>query len=161
MKTLVTSALFVASLSGAAFAGDLAGDQLALSAGVQPGSVSRTAAIQIVDANRENDPRAAAFYQTVQSGLSSSNGTSDGAAQLAKIAGVEPGQFTTAELIQLIDAQNENDTQRVNFILSGANRASANPGVTPGTLQLAALAGVDAADHSLSELVALQPTSDN
>lgn len=161
MKTLVISALIASSLSGAAFAGDLAGDQLALSAGAQPGSVTRVAAIQIIDAKRENNPLAARFYQTEQSGLSTTNGASSGADQLAQNAGVEAGRFTSAELIQLIDAKRENDTQRVSYILSGENRASANPGVTAGTQQLAALAGVNAADYTLAELVALQPTSDN
>ena len=42
---------------------------------------------------------------------------------LAQSMGVEPGQYTTAELIQLRNAMEENDAARVNFILSG----DANP----------------------------------
>lgn len=38
---------------------------------------------------------------------------------LAASVGVEPGQYTTAELIQLRDALEENDAHEVAFILNG------------------------------------------
>jgi len=42
---------------------------------------------------------------------------------LARSVGVEPGRFTTAELIQLQTAMEENDTAYVDFLLNG----EANP----------------------------------
>lgn len=86
-----------------------------------------------------------------------------GDVQLAYSAGVEPGAYTRAEMIQIIDAKQEGETTRVNYILSGENRKAANPAsvVTPGEEQLARAIGVDAADHTLAELVALQPHNHN
>jgi hypothetical protein len=46
--------------------------------------------------------------------------------QLAASLGVNPDNFTTAELIQLRSAQEENDQATVDFILSGADSGSAD-----------------------------------
>lgn len=44
--------------------------------------------------------------------------------QLEAALGVTPGEFTTAELIQLDRAYEENDTNTINFILSGGSNLS-------------------------------------
>ena len=80
---------------------------------------------------------------------------------MALALGVEPGRFTTAELMQIEEAKHENDRFRLDAILSGATRQTADHGVTPGKVQLAALVGVNAADYTLAELTAMQPVSES
>ena len=168
IRKLTLSALVLAAISGTALAaspqaGLNAGDvQLALSAGVEPGRYSRAELIAILDAKRDNEPAKAEYY------LSGANraaitGDAAGWAQLAASLGVEPGRFTPAELLRLKEAYSDNDQEEVAFILSGDNRRAANPAeaVTPGEAQLAASIGVDPAQYTLAELVALQPTSDD
>ncbi len=167
MKTLLTSALIIATLSGAAFAaspvaGVSAGDaQLALAAGVEPGSLSKPDLLALIEAKRDNDATATAFYLSGANQSSTIGNDNAGAAQLALALGVEPGRFTTAELLQIQDAKRDNDQFRINAILSGQTRAAGDRGVTAGKEQLAALAGVNAADYTLAELVALQPKADS
>lgn len=167
MKTLVTSALILATLSGAALAssavpGVNAGDaQLALTAGVEPGRYTRGELIAIIDAKRENETATAQYFLSGANRVSAASNDSAGAVQLALTAGVEPGQYTVAELVQIIDAKRENDTDKLNFILSGTNRQGEAAGVSPGKAQLAALAGVNAADYTLAELIQLQPSFDD
>lgn len=75
--------------------------------------------------------------------------------QLANIAGVEPGIYTTAELIQIDDAKKSNDTELLNYIISGENRVSRNAttsSVNAGVAQLAAIAGVSPEGYSASDL---------
>lgn len=166
IRNLSASALILAALTGAAAASSVqpglnAGDvQLALSAGVEPGRYSRAELINIIDARQDGETTRLNYYL---SGANRSSGASaDGGAQLAASAGVEPGQFTATELQRLINAKADNDTAEVRFILSGQNRKEANPAevVTPGEAQLAAAIGVDPAQYTLAELVALQPHDD-
>lgn len=71
--------------------------------------------------------------------------------QLAAAAGVPAGQYTAAELQSIIDARRENDLAKLNFFLSGANRAAAEvQGDSAG--QLAKIAGVQPGAYSASEL---------
>ncbi len=166
MKTLLTSALIIATLSGAAFAaspvaGVSAGEaQLALAAGVEPGRLSKADLLALIEAKRDNDAAATAFYLSGANQSSNVGNDNAGAAQLALSLGVEPGRFTTAELLEIQDAKRDNDQFRINAVLSGATRDSGDRGVTPGKAQLAALVGVNAADYTLAELVAMQPKPD-
>lgn len=165
MKTLLASAAVLAALSGAALAsspvpGVSAGDaQLALTAGVEPGRYSRAELIQIIEAKRENDAGAVQYFLSGANRASAVGNDSAGAVQLALTAGVEPGVYSVPELIQIIEAKRENDAERLNFILSGANREGERAGVSPGKAQLAASLGLNPADYTLAELVLL--TSDN
>ncbi|MEY4983899.1 MAG: hypothetical protein RIR62_2165 [Pseudomonadota bacterium] len=167
MKTLVTSALILATLSGAALASSATsgvnpGDaQLARIAGVEPGEFSRNELIAIIEAQRENDSSAVNFYLSGANRGSASANDNAGLEQLARLAGVEPGLYTANELVTIIDAQREDDTAKVNYYLSGANRQGESGLVTPGKAQLAAIAGVNPADYTLAELVAMQPTADD
>lgn len=167
MKTILTSALIIATLSGAAFAatpvsGVSAGEaQLALAAGVEPGSLSKADLLALIEAKRDNDSAATAFYLSGANQSSNVGNDNAGAAQLALSLGVEPGRFTTAELLEIQDAKRENDQFRINAILSGATRDSGDRGVTAGKVQLAALVGVNAADYTLAELIAMQRVPDS
>lgn len=164
IRNLAASALILAALTGAAAASSAqpglnAGDvQLALSAGVEPGRYSRVELINIIEAREQGETTRLNYFL---SGANRASTASVGNDQLAAAAGVEPGRFTTNELHRLITAQDEGDRAEVQFILSGANRVEANPAevVTPGEAQLAARIGVDPAEYTLSELVALQPHS--
>ncbi|MBC2837468.1 hypothetical protein [Paragemmobacter straminiformis] len=163
---ILTSTLVLAALSGAASASSLqprynAGDaQLALTAGVQPGEYSRAELINILDAQRENDATRLNFY------LSGANRTTNAAdpaavAQIAASAGVQGGDYSVAELQRLIDARSEGDAATVDFIVNRAGKAAnAAEVVTPGEAQLAAVIGVDPAQYTLAQLIALQPEND-
>lgn len=164
MKTLLTSALIVASLSGAAFAAspavgaDAGKAQLALTAGVEPGRYTTEELINIIEAKRDNDAAKVNYYLSGANRGSEAVTGGAGADQFARSLGVEPGRFTLAELIQLDAAKRENDPAAINFVLSGKNRQGDTGQVTPGKAQLAALAGVNAADYTRAELIALQPS---
>lgn len=70
---------------------------------------------------------------------------------LAETLNVAPGTYTTAELIQLREAEQNGDLQRIRFLQNGANPVSADAGQ-----QLAATLGVDAANFSLPQLIELR-----
>ena len=57
----------------------------------------------------------------------------------------------------IISARQENDRDRVAYVLSGANRATpaAADVVTPGEAQLAGALGLDPAQYTLAQLTAL------
>jgi hypothetical protein len=135
--------------------------QLAASVGVSATAFTPAQMIRLEQAQREND------QQTIDFILSQANGAvsrsdkgasvSAGDVQLARIAGVEPGLYSTAELSRLIDAQRNDRSDEVNFILSGENRTAAADAsvVTPGEAQIAAFLGVNPAEYTLAELTAL------
>ena len=163
-RNLTASALILAALTGAATAaspqpGLNAGDvQLALSAGVEPGKFSRAVVCKLSAARDYGETTRLNLY------LSGANRATEvpGNAQLAAAAGVTDGNYSANELQRLIIAQEEGDTTDVRFILSGDNRREGNPAevVTPGEAQLAAAIGVDPAQYTLAELIALQPHDD-
>lgn len=80
--------------------------------------------------------------------------TGPGDVQLAYAAGVEPGQFTRAELMEILDARRENDARKLAFYLTGENRAQ-GVASAESLAQLAGAAGVSAGDFSATELVRL------
>ncbi len=95
---------------------------------------------------------------------------SQGDAQLAANAGVQPGLYTTNQLIQLIDAQREGDQQTVDFILSQpggdvtrSGNFSSDAAVGPGWDMMARLNGVEPGTLSANELILLdaERISDN
>lgn len=163
-KTIVLSAVIAALLSGAAFAGVAApvanassDAQLAASAGVQPGVYTAAELQAIIDAKRDNDSRTANYFISGANRANPAQNTdSVGLEQLARAAGVQPGQYTQAELVGLIEAQKENDAVRVEYWLSHANRNTPDTASNPGKIQLAKTLGVNPDDYSLSELVLMQ-----
>lgn len=72
-------------------------------------------------------------------------------AQLAASAGVQPGQYTAAELNNIIVARRENDLSALNYYLSGVNRES-TAAQNIGSAELARAAGVPAGEFTVNEL---------
>lgn len=162
-KTLVlTTAIAITAVSGAAFASSATpGDtQLAKEAGVAPGKYTTAELISILDAKRSGDAQAVEFY--VSGANRAAVTTNAGTDQLARQLGVAPGQYTVSELIAISDAQRENDTTAVAYYVNHENRDHTGPAVNnAGAVQLAKLVGVDPQAHTVAEVVALQPVSDN
>jgi hypothetical protein len=156
-KYIVTPALIALTLAGAASAASPSSDaQLAAAAGVQVGQYTAAELQSILEARNENDTSKLNFY------LSGANRAAaevqgDTSGQLAKLAGVQPGAYSASELQLIIDARKENDRDRVAYVLSGTNRVApaAAEAVTAGEVQIAAALGVDPAQYTLAELIAL------
>ena len=159
--TLTIAAVATALTAGIASAQSVSPGvaQLAASAGVSPTAYTQSQLIRLIEAQRNNDQQAIDFIMG-QAGADVSRSDkgasgSAGDAQLAALAGVEPGRFTTNELVRLIDAQRDNDRQEVDFILSGTNREGEAAGISAGKAQLAAGLRVNPADFTLAELSAM------
>ncbi len=160
MSQKILSGVFAVLLaSGAAFAQSVssADVQLAASAGVEPGVYTTAQMIQIIEARREGDATHLAFL------LSQSSPVATRSDFTAVITSEAPDGLSAVEQIQLQEARREHERTTETFILTGTNRQSAKSAsvVTPGEAQLAALIGVDPADYTLAELVAMQPTDEN
>ncbi len=85
------------------------------------------------------------------SGFAAAANASD---QLAASLGVAPGQYTTAQLVQLKAALDDGDSERVAFIANGPVSAA------PGS-QLAESLGVEPGSLSAADLVALKAAIDH
>lgn len=81
-------------------------------------------------------------------GLAAANPGTD---QLAAQAGVSANDYTQTQLIQLLDAQRNNDDERANFILSQAGQNTTAEGLSTDA-QLAAAAGVEPGRFTINEL---------
>ena len=133
MKAMaIFSAALLSLTAGAALAQGVGqGDaQLAASAGVQPGLYSTSQLVRLIEAQRANQdnevnwilanpegPAAVARGAGSPAAVSTA-GRGPGADQLARSAGVEPGRYSTDQLIRLIEAQRENQDDVVRFILA-------------------------------------------
>lgn len=87
-------------------------------------------------------------------GLAAAN---SGTAQLAAQAGVSANDYTQAQLIQLLQAQQDNDDTRIRFIMAQAgqdtmSRSDMGAGAVSNDAQLAAAAGVEPGRFTASEL---------
>lgn len=156
------AALALIAVAGAASAASVnpGTAQLSRQLGVEPGTLSLSKLTALKAATGSDNQDLAKF---IRSGgeARADRGANAGKAQIEAQLNVEPGKFTTAELIALKTARRENDSEAVKFILSGENRRAPAEAsvVTPGKAQLAARIGVNPADYTLSQLVALQPSS--
>ena len=156
-KSILVAALIAASVPAFANPGT---DQLARLVGVEPGVYSLPQLIALQEAMRDNDDQTVKFIlngggDIVGRGAGSAAvSTSEGAAQLAAQVGVEPGQYSVAEMIRLRAAIQEQDSETIRFILSGNGRAADDDlgTVTPGKAQLAATFGVNPADYTTAQL---------
>lgn len=162
-KSIITPALIALSLAGAASAGQVSNDaQLAGAAGVAAGQYTAAELQLIINARRDNDNTALNYYL---SGTNRAETTGDSSGQLAKLAGVAPGTYSASELQLIINANRENEPDQAAFIISGTNRKAVDAvgTVTAGKAQFAAELGVNAADYTLAQLVALnaERLSDN
>lgn len=78
-------------------------------------------------------------------------------AQLAASLGVEPGAYTTAELIQLSNAMSDDNAIAIRHILQDGPEtvSTQNRSANGGNAQLAAYLGVNPADYTTAELAAM------
>ncbi|MDR7123574.1 hypothetical protein [Pseudotabrizicola sp. 4114] len=72
-----------------------------------------------------------------------------GTNQLAAQAGVSANDYTQSQLIQLLQAQKDNDQARIRFIMSQAGEGT---GAASTDVQLAAAAGVEPGRFTINEL---------
>lgn len=157
MKTILTSALVIATLGGTAFAGD---QQWARLADIDTAKYSINELTRINEALRENNSEELRFVLSGDSRKSFGSEVTPATAQLAELAGVEPGEYTPAELTRIVEARRDGDVQELNYLLSHANRSDVGSSVksTPGRVQLARIAGLDASTATLAEIVEAQPS---
>ncbi len=156
LKSILTPALIALTFAGSAFAAETSTDaQLAGAAGVAAGQYTSAELQNIIEARRENDTTALNFYLK---GGDKAAAAQDSSGQLAKQAGVAEGTYTVAELNRIIKAKIDNDRETVAYVVSGTNRTAPDAAgtVTPGKAQIASLLGVNAADYSLAQLVAME-----
>ncbi|WP_380052601.1 hypothetical protein ACFE33_09295 [Falsihalocynthiibacter sp. SS001] len=156
-STLSVLALSLAiPFAGAASAG---GDQLAKSAGVEPGIYTTAELIQITEARRANDAQRLDYYLSGENRVSraATDYTANaGVQQLAALAGVSPEGYTAGTLNELILAQRANDDEKVKFIKARAagEISDLSPSsVSAGKAQLAALVGLDPSTNSYADLI--------
>lgn len=96
----------------------------------------------------------AALALVLSAGVASAADVTPGQQQIANYLGVEAGAYSASELAQLLGARNAGDTFAFNNLL---DRAGATAGtVSQGREQLAAQAGVSAADYSTAELIQIR-----
>ncbi|WP_227284160.1 hypothetical protein [Boseongicola sp. H5] len=84
--------------------------------------------------------------------------------QLAASLGVDAGDYSVAELIQLRSALENDDHSHVAFLLNGGSETiSTQSFAAPAfaNAQLAASLGVDAGDYTLAELIQLRSALEN
>ena len=108
----------------------------------------------IINARLENNQTALNYYL---SGANRSENKGDSSGQLAKLAGVAPGAYSASELQMILNAQRNNEPEQAAYVISGANRKAVDAvgTVTAGKAQIAALLGLNPADYTLAQLVAL------
>jgi hypothetical protein len=71
---------------------------------------------------------------------------------LSRSLGVAPGTLSTAELIQLRQAREDNDYTRARMILDGRSNAFAARTVSPGAAQLARSLGLLPGEYTVAEM---------
>lgn len=158
--TLSALALAVAiPFAGAAFADNGGTDQLAKIAGVEPGVYTIAELIQIDLARKTQDEEKLEFYLLGENRVSRtdfSDRVNPGVAEFAEIEGVSTSLYSAADLIQLSEAERENDLEKIEFIKARAEGQYAEPdpyAVSPGKRQLAAVLGLDPAAYTTAELI--------
>ncbi|MDD8022506.1 MAG: hypothetical protein PHX82_05310 [Paracoccaceae bacterium] len=154
----ITLSLIALLAAGAASAQAISPAQLQLAArlGVDASqySMSQLVALNIA---KSDDNRAAPFSLTP---VGEASGTTAGDRQLAAQAGVNAANYTTAELVALNDALRAGKFDAAEAIISHGGKDRTDT-ITAGRAQLAAQAGVNAADYTVAQLVAMSPrTSD-
>lgn len=98
----------------------------------------------------------------LMAGSAFAQSVSSGDAQLASIAGVQPGIYSATQLTQLIEARRDGDQQTVDFILSQSGgdvtrafNSDSGPAVGPGWDMMARANGVEPGQFTAAELGAM------
>lgn len=159
---------FVGVVAGPAFADGVSPGAVMLANvnGVEPGTYTVSDLIRLDDAQRES-VQASEVRFIKQNGTYTTRANtwdvgpvnSEGADQVAGASEAPKGVHSIDELIQISNAQRENDYRTENFYTSGTNRQTTDGdvgSVTPGKAQLAASLGVDPTQYTTSQLVSMQ-----
>lgn len=152
-RTLIVSAL-VAAIAAPAFANS----QLEQILGVEPG-VYTSAELAAIKGSFDSDT---GYNFPVRDGgvvSSQSTGFSAGHLALAAQVGVNPADFSTAELAR-IKGSFDSDTG-YNVSARGDVVSTQSVGITAGHAQLAAQEGVNPAEYSVNDILALKAQRDN
>lgn len=163
VKSTLTAVVFALAAPAAFAANASAGEtQLANLLGVEPGQYTMSELIQLENADRDGDlvqVQVILDRATENNGLATRNAPSAGTAQLAAIEGVNASDYSVSQLIRLSDAQQANDLVLIDQI-KAENTDSPYVGISAGRAQIAANLGVNAADYTLAELVAMDVSAD-
>jgi hypothetical protein len=126
-------------------------------------TIAEIAAILNARADGDRDTEAYFLSHSNRAAANRAEVVTAGELQLASSLGVDPADYTLAELTAMSAARTDGDNASEAFVISHANRAEANPAevVTPGEVQLAASLGVDPSDYTLADLSAMLPGSDD
>ena len=157
MKTLVLSAaIFVGYAVQAS-----ASDQLALSLGVEPGAYSLNELAQLKAAMDSDDQaRIRAILNGSEAISTQSLGITPGHQQLAASIDVDPNDFSTAEIVAIRAAIEDDDATRARFLMNGDAVVSTRSfGFSAGHEQIARSLGVNPADYTLAELTEMKADS--
>lgn len=151
-RTLIASAL-VAAIAAPAFANSQLEDLL----DVAPGTYT---AAELAAIKGSFDSDTGYSFPVRDGGVVSTQsvGFSDSHRALADIVGVNPADFTTAELVA-IKGSYDSDTG-YNVPARGGVVSTQSVGIAAGHAQLAAQEGVSAADYSVNEILALRAQRD-
>lgn len=150
MKLALTTALILSAAAPA-----FASDQLARSLGLEAGVFTTSQLVQLKAAYDGADEGNGHFDTLVErfssDAVSTSNGITEGQRQIAEQVGVNPADYTLAELVAIRNSYEDGEYT----IPSTGDVVSTSNGISAGHAQLAAKLGVDAADYTVAELAAL------
>ncbi|PRY26579.1 hypothetical protein CLV78_101679 [Aliiruegeria haliotis] len=149
----------------ASYAGDAsANDQLARSLGVEPGQFTTAELTRLKAAIDEDDDVRIRFITSdgIDARVSSqTGGNSSGHNQLAASLGVDPDRYTTAQLVQIRQAVNDDQYPQVRFLkandrLKVATLSTTNVRANGGHVQMARSLGVDPSRYTTAELTQMR-----
>ncbi|SEM57846.1 hypothetical protein SAMN04488103_101532 [Gemmobacter aquatilis] len=133
--------------------------QIAAQLGLDASEYSSTELSLIAKARKDADHKAEAFYlsHTNREVRDAVGQVNPGKAQIAAQLGLDPAEFTSAELSLIAMAREDGDHQAEAFYLSHTNRQSPEDAsiVTPAKAQIAAQLGVDASAYTSAQLAQL------
>lgn len=154
MKTLVLTTALAFGFVVPVLSPAVAGDQVALSLGVEPGQYSQAELARLKGAKDAGEwDQVAALKAMFDSDVVSTQSVDD---QIARNLGVEPGQYSQAELARIKGAKDAGEHDQVAALKSmfdGDTVSTQSAGVTQGQRQMAARAGIDPETHTLKQTV--------
>ncbi|MPL74130.1 hypothetical protein SDC9_19940 [bioreactor metagenome] len=133
-RNMAYSALALVLSAGVASAADVNPglQQIANYLGVDAGAYSATELHQLLGARDAGD-QSSYDYFLKRVGATEAAAVTAGKAQIAAQVGLNPAEYTTAELIRVQQAQRQGDLQTVSFVVSHQNRNTVvNPQVAMG-----------------------------
>lgn len=154
---LVAATLALSAVGFAANAASPAAEQLAAKLRLNADAYSMTELSIIDQALTDGNVDKAAFYIKGENRVALPAAVTPGRAQIAAQLGLDPANYSLAELSVIDSARKAGNAELAAFYTSGRNRdvAGGVGEVSPGKAQLAASLGVNPADYSLTQLTAM------